>query len=325
MEMKCKNLVSITDSFCGVYDFNGTILSLPGTYYDTLTSVQGCDSIITLNLTNSVAYGTDYISACDSYTWIDGNTYTSSNNTAVWTLQNSAGCDSNVTLNLTIVNIVGVDSISSCNSYTWIDGNTYTSSNDSATYTLQTSAGCDSVVTLNLTINSLPNPDFSSNVSSFTSAPFVVEFSNTTPNISDYNFTWDFGDDSTLQSNNSIVFHEYQYNGLYDVMLIAENILTGCVDTMLKTDNIYCAGGPNLSIIEVSNNINVFPNPTNEDITIIINNFNGNFQTEVFDLIGNSLQTTEKTTISFRDYARGIYLLKVSYGDRVEEIKVIKE
>jgi len=325
VEMKCKNLVSITDSFCGVYDFNGTILSLPGTYYDTLTSVQGCDSIITLNLTNSVAYGTDYISACDSYTWIDGNTYTSSNNTAVWTLQNSAGCDSNVTLNLTIVNIVGVDSISSCNSYTWIDGNTYTSSNDSATYTLQTSAGCDSVVTLNLTINSLPNPDFSSNVSSFTSAPFVVEFSNTTPNISDYNFTWDFGDDSTLQSNNSIVFHEYQYNGLYDVMLIAENILTGCVDTMLKTDNIYCAGGPNLSIIEVSNNINVFPNPTNEDITIIINNFNGNFQTEVFDLIGNSLQTTEKTTISLRDYARGIYLLKVSYGDRVEEIKVIKE
>ena len=83
--------------------------------------------------------------------------------------------------------------------------------------------------------------------------------------------------------------------------------------------------GPNLSIIEVSNNINVFPNPTNEDITIIINNFNGNFQTEVFDLIGNSLQTTEKTTISLRDCARGIYLLKVSYGDRTEEVKVIKD
>ena len=324
VEMECKNLVSITDSFCGVYNFNGTILSSPGTYYDTLTSIQGCDSIITLNLTNNVVYGTDYIAACNSYTWIDGNTYTSSN-TAVWTLQNSAGCDSIVTLDLTIVNIVGVDSISTCNSYTWIDGNTYTSSNDSATYTLQTSAGCDSVVTLNLIINSLPNPDFSSNVSSFTSAPFVVEFSNTTPNISDYNFTWDFGDDSTLQSNNSIVFHEYQYNGLYDVMLIAENILTGCVDTMLKTDNIYCAGGPNLSIIEVSNNINVFPNPTNENINISVNNFNGNIQTEVYDLIGNRLQISNETTISLRDYARGIYLLKVAYGDRVEEVKVIKQ
>ena len=187
------------------------------------------------------------------------------------------------------------------------------------------SAGCDSIVTLNFTISTLSNLDFSSNVSSFTSAPFLVEFSNTTPNISDYNFTWDFGDDSTLQSNNSIVFHEYQYNGLYDVMLIAENILTGCVDTMLKTDNIYCAGGPNLSIIEVSNNINVFPNPTNENITISVSSFNGNIQTKVYDLIGNRLQTTNETTISLRDYSKGIYILKVAYGDRVEEVRITKE
>jgi len=331
---------------------------------------------IRINTSNSVSTSTgiDIQTACDSYTWIDGNTYTSSNNSATFILPNSLGCDSTVTLDLTLNNSVsnnitilycqsythngisyntdntfinyftsslgcdsilytsysidnsyGTDSIVACDSHTWIDGNTYTSSNSSATHTIQNSSGCDSVVTLNLTINSLPNPDFSSNVSSFTSAPFVVEFSNTTPNISDYNFTWDFGDDSTLQSNNSIVFHEYQYNGLYDVMLIAENILTGCVDTMLKTDNIYCAGGPNLSIIEVSNNINVFPNPTNENINISVNNFNGNIQTEVYDLIGNRLQISNETTISLRDYARGIYLLKVAYGDRVEEVKVIKQ
>ena len=42
-------------------------------------------------------------------------------------------------------------------------------------------------------------------------------------------------------------------------------------------------------------------------------------------MIGNRLQTTNETTISLRDYARGIYLLKVAYGDRVEEIKVIKD
>ena len=48
--------------------------------------------------------GTDVITACDSYTWIDGNTYTSSNNTATHTLTNAAGCDSVVTLDLTINN-----------------------------------------------------------------------------------------------------------------------------------------------------------------------------------------------------------------------------
>lgn len=48
--------------------------------------------------------GTDYQTACKSYTWIDGNTYFESNNTATYTLSNSAGCDSLVTLNLTINN-----------------------------------------------------------------------------------------------------------------------------------------------------------------------------------------------------------------------------
>jgi len=41
---------------------------------------------------------------CDSFTWIDGLTYTSSNNTAVHTLvgANAVGCDSIVTLNLVL-------------------------------------------------------------------------------------------------------------------------------------------------------------------------------------------------------------------------------
>jgi Leucine-rich repeat (LRR) protein len=79
------------------------------------------------------------------------------------------------------------------------------------------------------------------------------------------------------------------------------------------------------SVQEIPHSISLYPNPTNENITISIDNFNGNIQTEVYDLIGNRLQTTNETTISLRDYARGIYLLKVSYGDKVEEMKVIKD
>ena len=80
-----------------------------------------------------------------------------------------------------------------------------------------------------------------------------------------------------------------------------------------------------INVIEVSNNINIFPNPTNDNITVSVINHNGNIQTEVYDLIGHRLQTTNETTISLQDYARGIYLLKVAYGDRVEEVKVIKD
>jgi len=79
------------------------------------------------------------------------------------------------------------------------------------------------------------------------------------------------------------------------------------------------------SVQEIPHSISLYPNPTNENITISINNFNGNIQTQVYDLIGNRLQISNETTISLQDYARGIYLLKVAYGDRVEEVKVIKD
>ena len=97
---------------------------------------------------------TDFITACESYTWIDGITYTSSNNSVTHTLTNSTGCDSIVTLDLTINNSSsGMDVITACDSYTWINGNTYIADNNTATHILSNSAGCDSVVTLNLTIN----------------------------------------------------------------------------------------------------------------------------------------------------------------------------
>ena len=118
-------------------------------------SVNGCDSIVTLNLTvNNATTSTDVQSACGTFTWIDGNTYTSSNNTATFTTTNSAGCDSVITLNLTINNATtGTDAQTACGSFTWLDGNTYTSSNNTATFTTTNSVGCDSVITLNLTIN----------------------------------------------------------------------------------------------------------------------------------------------------------------------------
>lgn len=77
-------------------------------------------------------YGTDTQAACDTYDWIDGNTYTSSNNTATFTLTNgnAAGCDSIVTLDLTIntaptattvTNGSEITSDASGVSYQWLD------------------------------------------------------------------------------------------------------------------------------------------------------------------------------------------------------------
>ena len=70
-----------------------------------LTTVNGCDSIAVLNLTiNNSNTVIDTQVHCDTYTWIDGITYTESNNTATFTLTNSNNCDSIVILNLSIEN-----------------------------------------------------------------------------------------------------------------------------------------------------------------------------------------------------------------------------
>ena len=123
--------------------------------YDTLVgaAASGCDSIVILNFIKTLDQSVATVFACGSYTWINGVTYTSNNNTAVDTLTNSLGCDSVVTLNLTINNTsVGIDTQIACVSYTWIDGVTYTSSTTTAMDTLLNANNCDSIITLNLTI-----------------------------------------------------------------------------------------------------------------------------------------------------------------------------
>ncbi len=71
--------------------------------------------------------------------------------------------------------------------------------------------------------------------------------------------------------------------------------------------------------------VNVFPNPTNNLITLGIDGYNGPINVEVYDLQGRLLEATANTTISMGKYAKGIYVFKVAYGDRNQELKVVKE
>ena len=126
-------------------------------------AANGCDSIVTLNLTlRSIATGTDVVvmpCGATTFTWIDGVTYTSNNNTATWIIPGGAasGCDSIVTLNLTFKPFAHGTHVvvmpCGATTFTWIDGVVYTSNNNTATWIIPGGAanGCDSIVTLNLT------------------------------------------------------------------------------------------------------------------------------------------------------------------------------
>ena len=94
-----------TQTACNTYTWIDGITYTSNNNTATYTTINsnGCDSVITLNLTiNSPSISTDIQTACNTYTWIDGITYTSNNNTATYTIINSNGCDSVITLNLTV-------------------------------------------------------------------------------------------------------------------------------------------------------------------------------------------------------------------------------
>src|SRR5690606_20436411 len=93
----------------------------------TIPNAAGCDSVITLNFTaKTPTQYTDVHSACKEFTWLNGVTYTSSNNTATHIIPNAVGCDSVITLDLNIYTVsdLTIDS----------DGSTLTAALSGASY-----------------------------------------------------------------------------------------------------------------------------------------------------------------------------------------------
>jgi len=144
--------------------WGGSPIGAGGTYYDTLTTSKGCDSIIMLNLTIQ-PYVIDNISVtiCDgnSYQLPDG-TITSVGGTFYDTVTAKVGCDT-LRIITVIVTAPPVFSykIEICDGET-IDLPHGVIANVSGVYydTVSTTKGCDSVIVTELTVHSAENSFF---------------------------------------------------------------------------------------------------------------------------------------------------------------------
>jgi hypothetical protein len=85
-------------------------------------------------------------------------------------------------------------------------------------------------------ISITPNPAFGN-------APLNVAFANQTQNLTNYNFTWYFGDGTSQQSNAPFLSHTYTQDGYADVTIVAQNITTGCISTQTFNDMVFVIGG----------------------------------------------------------------------------------
>ena len=153
-----------------------------------------------------------------------------------------------------------------------------------------------------------------------TSMPFEVEFKNTTPVLINIDFIWDFGDGDTLSSNDYYVYHTYQSNGLYDVVLYAENILSGCKDTLNVPSAVYCTGGFDNSVNEVSDR-GVEINKISESKLLISSKLKHNITAiRLHDIKGSQIHyikdlNTIEYIMDLNLVEKGIYILMV-YTDQ---------
>ena len=80
-----------------------------------------------------------------------------------------------------------------------------------------------------------------------------------------------------------------------------------------------------LKVIEsLNSNVKISPNPTNANIQIVFKEYNGPFNVEIYDLQGKWLGNYSSNIISLANYKKGIYIMRAHYGERMEELKLIK-
>ena len=136
---------------------DNSVVNAAGTYTTNLTTIKGCDSIITTQITVYPTFSSSVnaeICQGEGYTLPNGTNVVAAGSYPV-TFQTIHGCDSIITTNLTVNPTYGSSlNVAIC------QGDTYTLPNGNVvsvmgTYTniFQTKKGCDSIINVSLTVN----------------------------------------------------------------------------------------------------------------------------------------------------------------------------
>ena len=196
----------------------------------------------------------------------------------------------------------------------------YSNSALSGSVTAYATNSCFTGATVSLSVNVLPLP-----VAAFQYA-FNGGIAGFVNNSTDGNtYLWTFGDGASDTVMSPI--HTYTVNGTYTVKLVVTN---GCgSDSITVVLNVNSVGISNTSTI--SDNINVFPNPSNGIINIQITSQSSNAQLRIMDASGklihneriNTLNGQYNNSIDLSNNSKGVYSLQIITNNQVITKKVV--
>ena len=309
---------------CVSYNWNGIEYTEAGDYEQTLQSVNGCDSIVTMHLTLVDIYHLETeATACDSYDWA-GTTFTESGEYE-HTFTSMHGCDSIVTLHLIINESYNPSAeitlaIDACDSYEW-DGITYTESGIyERTYT--NLHGCDSIVVVDLAVMTAPvietiNGDAEVDVRLTPTSVYT-----TVPN-SDTFWSLEPEEAGTIVVEEGVATITWSETYKGEVALKAW-VLGYCgQDESSMTVTVRNS----TDISEYGIEANIYPNPTSGIVSITGKDLR---QAEVINTLGQRVATAtgegETLQIDLSGLPAGVYFINVTDGEGRKCVrKVVKE
>lgn len=307
--------VTVQGSFCqgGFYLWNGQMLATAGIYTETFSASDGCDSTVTLNLTElSFSETMLDLAVCEGTTVEVGGMLFDEAGAYEVELTNASGCDSIVYLDLSVLpNDILAESATICQGdiFLWegmmlVDPGQYQ-------VTLANSEGCDSIRQLELIVALNPElfivdtlPDNGTG-----NGAAVLDVSQGAP---PFEVSWSNGGAGLIQTSLTA--------GTYQVTITDANDCSGTLTVTVPMTTGTTEAAPD--------RVEMWPNPAAQQLWVRLPDSWNEAEVELllYDLLGRLHQrwpgvaTREALELSVPD---GAYLLSVAYGDRREVRKVI--
>lgn len=285
---------------------DGKIYKTSGSYLAIIANTIGCDSVITIHYRNLKSDTTFTVYTCGTYKAPDGSEYAQSG-TIVAKIPNFFACDSIMTIHVLIMDSDTNIVVNACRSYTAPDGLKYTNSGNIKAV-VPNFMGCDSTINIQLNVVQVD-------------VTVIQNDSQLLANSVNSVYRWLYCDSAykAILGANAKEFIAVR-NGSYAVE-IASN---GCKDTS------DCYAVSTLNIIENSfiSGINVYPNPSSgkfridlnkdyRDVRVVVTDINGREVSDEFMNEGSEFEIN-------LDNAPGVYLIKISTGQYLAVLRLIK-
>jgi hypothetical protein len=292
-----------------LWPVNGISYNSSGTYSEVFSNVNGCDSILYLDLTilDNFEQIIDTI-LCFGESLIVGNHSYNTNGVYNDTLTSTSGCDSIIQLNLSVLEYFEetIDTVL-CSGEELTVGNHFYSAEGTYHDTLTNTYGCDSIV--------ISHIDYIEINTGISIGSIGIE---SAQNIGEYQ--WLNCNDFTIISGETDMVFTPTQEGNYAVQIT----YNGCIDTSICIQYYFN------SIYEIlENDIIISPNPFTDVLQINFPKTIGLAEIKLYDSLGRLLydesrKETSRIELNTFDLPKGVYNLQIDIDGYLFKRKIFK-